>query len=1587
MQLIKALYQRGFKPTKAAASLRGNIDFLLSEQDTYSEKVAVLDQSVFDALKVLYPKNKNIVAIATEHQIEQAQINNDGFNTQLPDTPVELTYKNGGAFEQGADYVVLGKHIKKIMSTVQAYELLDSDEELNGSMWSAGGCYPLALAIQKVLGMGELKMIVDNGIVQHIMWNKGKIYIDSDGMGPAYKKIAIYKLEMPHFKNPEIVDFDKNKADNSTIGKGGPGFIDKIAAFIKSKMPNSFADGGIILYHGSDTAFDQFDEARQSTGDSSDLFGKGFYLTNNEKVADYYAHQIAKKSFIKGYNNQGVFGTELPIYEKDADAKAANKKIVNKFIVNGKILNAEIFIIDNDFKKAIIDSWVKHSGMDAEDAERTFEIMNNIKPKIFNFRGELQYILQHIAFADSRIKDDIIDYIKSLGYDVVKYPSDKNYEGDGSYNYVIYNKDVIKKAFEKGGQIVQPKISNFYIRPHEEILSESEIIQEHAKNPGSVIEILSGDYPIYFFADKDDQKNQLIYYIQVGSADPLEFDNYNDALFKFDEIIAEYSSGKVELKEPTNADFKFKRASNIFPEPKKSVNFSTLFQADNYITQKKADQLVLSWKNYAKKIGEVEDHSKEVIISIFDASGVWSQPYEDAGYTVIRYDLYRGDDVMRENWIELRAKINASGKKVVGILTAPPCTSFAGSGARWWDVQHDVASKEWVLKKYGTFAAQYFDKPLDYAIALVNQVRIAVEFLNPSLFYTAENPVGRIQQKAKLPEPTLIFQPNNFGDPYTKKTLIWGVMNPNLPTANVFPSKGSKIHKLWGTNKAAKKERSQTPEGFAYAFFMANNTSKLKFTSKDTYEQGGEIDQKQETYQKWKGLVNMSKGELEKFYNSDEGKAAGISTDTAKKLGISRGRTSAKWIMKMKETPVKQWTPEMWKWANKQISFISRMKGNKGDLYDDKGQKTRKHTSLLIWGHNPQKEYESGGEVLLAPNGQKSNLTPAQWHTVRTPEFKAWFGEWEKDPANASKVVDENGEPLVVYHGSNSRFNVFKKSKNTGTHGEKDQLEGIYFTDNKEVAQWYTNFTSEEFVKNVFLNIKKPFRTENIKRLKEEFNSNFLFGLSKKINRHGYDGILLEAGFDTLGEQKLYLAFEPNQVKSATDNIGQFNSKNSDIRFEDGGNLPDDDQIPDTLYKGYEARVQANMQYIGSQLSDWTAVKIKGFSPQPGPNGKTIDMPEFDFPIGYKPSKTLYKSSNDNLCCELCGHTPIKTVYWIQNNKEKTTLSVGSECVQNVGDKKTGKEHLRDLKLNLAKVLDNDLKNLAKIVSANFSKLRKESYGYGSKQFREWKTFYIGNNPDYNNARIYEQIKNIDTAILINQKEAEKKKAYYRSQPYLYNDFINSIDWKYVYAIIPVFDWDKEQMLVNQKYLSIESAEKLLLTWFKKNEQIAKQLIETIVKIIPILKPDIEFDFNSKYLDAIDTTPKEVTEFVRGGNLVRRNRFSGYKGFDRIGREAKSRLKQMAQSQAASEPTERKKIYWLTFKDNSTESPLVISKFYLKMENGNVKPSDTFNPSACWVSAYINTGEDVDDVKTNTWVISDYTIIKDEKGNVLKTYN
>jgi hypothetical protein len=129
-----------------------------------------------------------------------------------------------------------------------------------------------------------------------------------------------------------------------------------------------------------------------------------------------------------------------------------------------------------------------------------------------------------------------------------------------------------------------------------------------------------------------------------------------------------------------------------------------------------------------------------------------------------------------------------------------------------------------------------------------------------------------------------------------------------------------------------------------------------------------------ETWAEWRTWVNMSLDELKKFYNSPEGKQAGMKQSDAGKMGIDTGRESARWLMKMIPTggswssAKENWTAKMWEWARKQNSFNARMTGTskraKGNpWYDEKtidGKKVKVPTRILlalkIWGHNPEKQ-------------------------------------------------------------------------------------------------------------------------------------------------------------------------------------------------------------------------------------------------------------------------------------------------------------------------------------------------------------------------------------------------------------------------------------------------------------------------------------------------------------------------------------------------------------------------------------------------------------------------------------------------------
>jgi hypothetical protein len=198
-----------------------------------------------------------------------------------------------------------------------------------------------------------------------------------------------------------------------------------------------------------------------------------------------------------------------------------------------------------------------------------------------------------------------------------------------------------------------------------------------------------------------------------------------------------------------------------------------------------------------------------------------------------------------------------------------------------------------------------------------------------------------------------------------------------------------------------------------------------------------------------------------------------------------------------------------------------------------------------------REQYEGTDEWMKAPNGNDTNLNERQWLQVRTPSFKNWFGDWQNDPDNASKVVDENGEPLVVYHGTDEEFYTFRK-----------KYHGIYFSDNPTLTNGFGGTTKE-----VFLSMRYPvyhdFAGANIygtdpydHRNKSEKNLGQLVSEAKKTEK---DGVIAEEILPLMDNSGLrsgakpvsdwYVVFNPNQIKSATANTGTFDPNNDDIRY------------------------------------------------------------------------------------------------------------------------------------------------------------------------------------------------------------------------------------------------------------------------------------------------------------------------------------------------------------------------------------------------------------------------------------------------------
>lgn len=217
---------------------------------------------------------------------------------------------------------------------------------------------------------------------------------------------------------------------------------------------------------------------------------------------------------------------------------------------------------------------------------------------------------------------------------------------------------------------------------------------------------------------------------------------------------------------------------------------------------------------------------KRLIFSVFDYSEAWPGPYIRTGYPTLLWD-YKKEGCLARNFSRVMGMLDdaiEAGYIPWGLLLAPPCTDISSAAAWTWkdkDQRPHPEIEGWTVTEWSQGLVEL-------------GLHLALSY--PWKFWTLENPPGRIE--ALVPELAFFrrmsFNPFDYGDPYTKKTILWGDFNTALPKMPVEPElvrikAGNHFYhasSLWvktgGKSEKTKALRSNTPAGFANAFFTAN---------------------------------------------------------------------------------------------------------------------------------------------------------------------------------------------------------------------------------------------------------------------------------------------------------------------------------------------------------------------------------------------------------------------------------------------------------------------------------------------------------------------------------------------------------------------------------------------------------------------------------------------------------------------------------------------------------------------------------------------------------------------------------------------
>ena len=191
-------------------------------------------------------------------------------------------------------------------------------------------------------------------------------------------------------------------------------------------------------------------------------------------------------------------------------------------------------------------------------------------------------------------------------------------------------------------------------------------------------------------------------------------------------------------------------------------------------------------------------NKNKIILDLCGGTGAWSKPYKDNGYDVRNITLPDYD-----------VRTYKPPENVYGILSAPPCTYFS-------------------LARTRAKTPRDFRKGMELVIICL-KIIWECRYDNPLKFWVLENPTGYLRQF--LGKPFFTFHPYEYGDPYTKKTDLWGYFNipkkkpikltkEQIARCKINACRLPSISDFTGSKQSSR--RSITPGGFAKAFFGAN---------------------------------------------------------------------------------------------------------------------------------------------------------------------------------------------------------------------------------------------------------------------------------------------------------------------------------------------------------------------------------------------------------------------------------------------------------------------------------------------------------------------------------------------------------------------------------------------------------------------------------------------------------------------------------------------------------------------------------------------------------------------------------------------